>query len=188
MKLPNHYTKVTPFSKTLAFILFISMPFMGAAVGFKLGEIAQIAKSQYYLFNLSSKTNCLPEVLPTPTPQTPLVSPGNTKQGFIKGFSLGDKGYIVNVDFAQMLNGQKAKNAPNGYIISNPDKTPTELPVAKNVKTYSLKDTGTEPKLVSLSDFINYFLDPSTAYLKNALYTFKIANNQVVEISQIYTP
>lgn len=58
MKLPAYLTTVTPFSKTIAFILFVSLPF----VGFKLGTKYQ----QLFTFCTSSENG----LIKTRTPET----------------------------------------------------------------------------------------------------------------------
>lgn len=44
--LSHHFTTVTPLSKTIAFILFISLPFLGFFIGVKYGEMRAMTEEQ----------------------------------------------------------------------------------------------------------------------------------------------
>lgn len=61
----HHFTTVTPLSKTIAFILFITLPFLGFFLGVKYGEMrAAVEEQENHLGTF------LQQVQPTPS-QTP---------------------------------------------------------------------------------------------------------------------
>ncbi len=68
MKLPKSWTTVTPFSKTLAFVLFITLPFVGFYLGMKYQQGSSL--SNYQSQPISLTPTVVPTVLPSPNEKT----------------------------------------------------------------------------------------------------------------------
>lgn len=66
MKLPKELTMVTPASKFLAFILFVTLPFLGFVYGMKYQEFVDFNKQQELSF-AAKKVKRLPTPTPDPT-------------------------------------------------------------------------------------------------------------------------
>lgn len=47
----HHFTTVTPLSKTIAFILFVTLPFLGFFLGVKYGEVRAIVEEHEHDIN-----------------------------------------------------------------------------------------------------------------------------------------
>lgn len=65
--LSHHFTKVTTLSKTIAFILFITLPFLGFFLGVKFGEMKASIEQQEVQLNSYLQ-------------QVPLTPPAGQKQ------------------------------------------------------------------------------------------------------------
>ena len=78
MQLPNSLTKVTTFSKILAMVLFVTLPFTGFFLGYQYRKATTIPKVK--------------EIVAKPLEKT-IVTPGSSKTGFtIKG-SISNPGW-----------------------------------------------------------------------------------------------
>lgn len=60
--LSQHFTKVTPLSKTIAFILFIGLPFLFFFIGVQYGEMRAATEQQEHQIN-----TYLQQAQPTPS-------------------------------------------------------------------------------------------------------------------------
>ena len=102
MTLPKSYTTVTPYSKALAAILFISLPFLGFYLGINYQKKIDSTPSEKIPVNTRTAF---------PTPQTERCE--NERHGLIGVTTFGDDTCLLTFP----LNGYKM----NGFIMGYPD-------------------------------------------------------------------